>query len=71
MTYGAVKVQFEDENVAKRYVRNSLNSENLRLFTMYIERRIVIMRVGTIHRDVRPEWKVATLVKEIKLNTPP
>lgn len=49
MTYGAVKVQFEDENVAKRYVRNSLNSENLRLFTMYIERRIVIMRVGTIH----------------------
>lgn len=39
--YGAIEVQFESENIARKYAMIILNSEKLRLFTIYMERYIV------------------------------
>lgn len=65
---GTVEVQFKRENVAKMYACKNLNSEKWKMYTMYMGDCIVRITVGAIHPDIRAEWLVATLGKDIQMD---
>lgn len=65
--YGIIEVQLSNEASTKKYSLMNIKTEKCWCFSVYLGRQMARIQIGTIHPDIKTDWVVAAITKEIEL----